>query len=79
MLKTSNPNNYRLIRSVFQRYCKEHGLDNPQVYFEHEGFSCSADDRYFRAVDAACPMCLDTDPDYCFNCGRYNKIDFERV
>jgi hypothetical protein len=81
-LKTNNPNKYRLIGSVFMLYCEEQGFENPQVYFEHDGFSCSAQDddeieRNFRAVDAACPMCLNSGVEYCRNCGRSNQIDFE--
>lgn len=82
-MKTNNPENYRLVSSVFKKYCRirKYKPYNNAVTFEHGGFSCTADggdkDVYFRAVDAACLMCGTAD--YCSFCGRYCQIDFEEV
>lgn len=85
-MKTNNPAFYNLVKSCFIAFCEESGLKpyiNP-VYFEHEGFSCSAENNedetiQFRAVDAACQLCADGGVDYCFNCKRNCQIDFEEI
>ena len=85
-LKTSDQSNHDLVKSIFMSFCDERDL-TPYlncVTWEHEGFSCSAENAdeetvQFRAVDAACPTCLDSNLDTCPSCGRHNEIDFEEV
>jgi len=86
-MKTNNINNYRLVKSCFIAFCEENYLVpyNNCVVWEHEGFSCSAENAIieesvnYRAVDACCEYCKDGNVDYCFNCHRNNQIDFEQV
>jgi hypothetical protein len=84
-VKTNNPENYELVKACFSAFCGKRDMIpyTNAVYFEHGGFSCTArtedEDRHFIAVDAGCPYCIDSKPDYCFNCGLNNQIDFEEV
>ena len=85
-MKTNNPQNYRLVKSVFVLFCEKNYLKpyNNPVFFEHDTFCCSAenddgDTVQFVAVDAACPYCVNRGVDYCFNCGRSSEIDFEPI
>jgi hypothetical protein len=83
-MKTANINNFKLVSSVFKKFCDDRQLIpyGNAVTWEHDGFSCVAyddnKDYYFRAVDAFCVVCMGN-VDYCFSCGRYNGIDFEEV
>ena len=86
ILKTDKNHNYRLVRACFIAFCDENEL-TPYingVMWEHEGFSCSAanedgDILQYRAVDACCMNCCDSDLDHCPACNRNNQIDFEEV
>ena len=82
-MKTTNPDNYRLIKSVAFVYCDKTYTEDIKydVFYEHEQFwlriGGEGFEETFSVIDACCPLCGNSD--YCFVCGRHNQIDFELV
>lgn len=84
-MKSTNPNNYGLVRSAFAAFCAQEGLTPYKngVCYEHGQFWGTAEDaeglwHNFSVVDVGCALC-DGNADYCVNCRSYSGVGFEEV
>lgn len=83
MLKSTNPNNYKMIKAIAELFCNEkyNKIEHFIVFFEHGQFwmkvETEAKEDTFSVVDSECLICQGETT--CFNCGSNNGISFELI
>lgn len=80
-----NPNNYRLVKALFVKHCKENNLEVPHepVWWDRDSYLCLALDtnkhRVYQAQRKSCPYCESGTVDCCFNCGSQNNVVLKEI